>query len=153
MSKPRQANIHLILMAQALDAYARWLDHYTSAEIVDAEDAQTGTRLVAAVAEIRRAHFPHEALLMTDLLVVHTKLSTLRFERQLKLFKCEPTEPMLKCANHLGLVRKQVTAIAALRAACPTPPPFSEETPRLDEGTSRSCRSPAPASGLSQEQR
>lgn len=121
MNKPPQPNLYRVLMAQALDAYAGWLDHYTSADVLDGDDARAGTRLVAAVAAIRRAHFPRESLLVTDLLIVHTKLSTLRFERQLKLFKCEPGEAMQKSARHQGLVRRQMAAIAALRAACPLP--------------------------------
>jgi hypothetical protein len=75
----------------------------------------------ATVAEIRRVHFPNQMQFITELLVIHAKLSALRVQIQLKLSRSgRPAEPMLSSVPYLGLLRVQTDGIEALRKACCT---------------------------------
>jgi hypothetical protein len=123
-----------LLMANALEAYASWLGQQSISDVLEVAHDQAGTKLVAAVAEIGRAHFPLESLLVTELLVGHTKLSSIRFERRLKLSKSETTGAAPKSAYYLGLIRRQIATISVLGAACARPLTPVHVTPKALKG-------------------
>ncbi|MBA3772049.1 MAG: hypothetical protein H0X13_06075 [Ramlibacter sp.] len=101
----------------ALDAYSAWLSRFMAAEVGTGTEVQSGTQLIATVSEIRRTHFPYDSQLMSELLIVHTHLTTLLFEYQLTKVRGTPTQPLLKSTRCIGLVQRQIAAIEALRAS------------------------------------
>jgi len=104
-------------LAKALDSYSDWLDSNFGSG-ANATRGESGASLLRAVAEIRRHSCPGSSNLMTNLLLDHTKLSTLLFEQQLKLVRGQPTQPLSKSEECANLMQKQSATILAMRSAC-----------------------------------
>ena len=104
-------------LGKALDSYADWINSQVTSGSHEA-DKRSGASLLHAVAEIRRHHCPGASQLMTDLLLVHTTLSTLLFEQQLKFVRGQPTQPLLSSTECVSLVQRQIATIAAMRTTC-----------------------------------
>jgi hypothetical protein len=105
-------------LAKALDSYAAWVNCHVSSKIGAADNEESGATLLHAVAEIRRHHCPGATQLMTNLLLDHTKLSTLLFEHQLKLVRGQPAEPLIRSLEFVSLVQRQTATIASMRSTC-----------------------------------
>ncbi len=116
---PTPDDVRAMLMVQALDAYAGWLNGFMTLGL---DQAMVGSKLIAEIAEIRGQHFAQASTRITELLVVHTKLSTLWFERQNVLIKSGSSPPQGRSADYDRLVERQKNTIAELRAACGLPP-------------------------------
>jgi hypothetical protein len=106
-----------VALGKALDSYAEWLNSQVASRSNEA-DKRSGASLLHAVAEIRRHHCPGASQLMTDLLLVHTTLSTLLFEQQLKFVRGQPTQPLLSSKECVSLIQRQIATIAAMRTTC-----------------------------------
>jgi hypothetical protein len=107
-------------LAKALDSYGAWVNCHSGRGIDEAVRGESGASLLHAVAEIRRHHCPGATQLMTNLLLDHTRLSTLLFEHQLKLVRGQRSEPMINSEVFASLVQRQTATIAAMRATCGT---------------------------------
>lgn len=103
---------------QALDSYAEWLHRHFALGIDVTDDRESGAQLLRVIAEIRRHSCPGASQLMTNLLLDHTKLSTMLFERQLKLVRGEATAPLLQSQECASLMERQSATIRAMRTAC-----------------------------------
>lgn len=110
-------------LGKALDSYAEWVNCNVDGKDV-AVNGESGASLLHAVAEIRRHRCPGATQLMTNLLVEHTKLSTLLFEHQLKLVRGQRTEPLTKSDEFVRLIERQNVTILAMRSTCVTQRPF-----------------------------
>jgi hypothetical protein len=105
-------------LSKALDSYAEWLDcHFGSGSDLN-DRRESGSSLLRSIAEIRRHSCPGASNLMTNLLLDHTKLSTLLFEQQLKLVRGQPTQPLAKSEECASLMKRQSATILAMRSAC-----------------------------------
>jgi hypothetical protein len=105
-------------LSKALDSYAEWLDCHFAAGTSAAGRSESGSSLLRAIAEIRRHSCPGASDLMTNLLLDHTKLSTLLFEQQLKFVRGQPTQPLTKSEECAKLMQRQSATILAMRSAC-----------------------------------
>lgn len=104
-------------MDAALTAYAAWLSGFIDAD-APIGDAGGGTRLITAISELRRAHFPYESQVMSELLVVHTHLTTSIFERELLALRGERPRPLQSSPQFAELLQRQIAAIELLRDTC-----------------------------------
>jgi hypothetical protein len=115
----------------ALDDYANWLSMVAGPPGFRDSDTSVGQGELWKLLEIRRTWFPHLTQETTELLVVHTDITSLLYERQLRAVRGSTSsgdfDDLAGCA---GLVRRQLAAIEQLRRAV-APPEFksSSESP------------------------
>jgi hypothetical protein len=107
-------------LAKALDGYAQWLDYHMGSRVDGVDLDGSGATLLRAVTEIRRHHCPGANQLMTDLLLGHTKLNAILFDRQLKRVRGEATEPLTMSMEFISLVERQRATVLGMRSACVT---------------------------------
>jgi hypothetical protein len=110
-----------VSLERALAAYTAWLDRYVGGSLGPDSGSQSGTDLLVVIATLRRTHYPHESHSMSELLIVHTLLTTLMFEHHLRRIRGAPVEALHKLPECVELVSRQLSAVEALRAACAAP--------------------------------
>jgi hypothetical protein len=107
----------------ALDFYGAWLSGLSEDAGSQGADAGTGQKALHQVLKIRRESFPHLTQDATALLVVHTEIATLLYERELRATRGTTAGNSDELAQCAALVQRQLEAIGLLRRAV-APPEF-----------------------------
>ena len=101
----------------ALDSYVDWLSGLGGDSGSQAADPSTGQSHLQEVLRIRRESFPRLTHDAAEILVAHTEIAALLYERELRAIRgttAGSSDELAKCA---GLLARQLEAIERLRRA------------------------------------
>lgn len=110
------AHVAAALLA-ALDSYVAWLSGLSGDSGSQSADPSTGQSHLQEVLRIRRESFPRLTQHAAEILVAHTEIASLLYERELCAIRGTASESSDELTKRAGLVHRQLEAIERLRRA------------------------------------